>query len=142
MKKITRKVPQSIKTQRKIDTAVDDALKHQSNTYIHSKQFDQAEIERLKKQLSDALKQPTQIMPDYTVGLFGESKHSGVLVKNWHTAWKWISTWAFGLIAYVSVAGIPVELLALIPEASQAKVTAVLALLGFVGRFINQSRGK
>ena len=70
----------------------------------------------------------------------GETVHTGLIVQNWHTAWKWISTWAFGLIAYVSVAGIPPEVIALVPEASQSKVTAALALLGFVGRFINQSR--
>jgi hypothetical protein len=101
-----------------------------------------AEIEQLKKQLTDALKQPIQITPDYAAGILEETKHTGLIVQNWHTAWKWVSTWAFGLIAYVSVAGIPPEVLALVPEASQSKVTAALALLGFVGRFINQSRGK
>lgn len=83
-------------------------------------------------------KQAQQLMP-----MLGVSNvHAGLIVQNWHTAWKWISTWAFGLIAYVSVAGIPPEVLALVPEASQGKVTAALALLGFVGRFINQSRSK
>ena len=43
---------------------------------------------------------------------------------------------------YVSLYGIPPEVLALVPEASQSKVTAALALLGFVGRFINQSKPK
>ncbi len=137
-----RKVPQSVKTRRKIDAAVDEALKQQSNTYIQSKQFDQAEIEQLKKQLTDALKHQSQVIPDYAMGIFDDTQHTGLLVKNWHTAWKWVSTWAFGLIAYVSVAGIPPEVLALVPEASQSKVTAALALLGFVGRFINQSRSK
>lgn len=137
-----RKVPQSVKTQRKIDTAVGVALKQQSHAYIHSKELDQAQIEQLKKQLVDAIKQPAQTIPDYAMGIFDETQHTGLLVKNWHTAWKWVSTWAFGLIAYVSVAGIPPEVLVLVPEASQSKVTAALALLGFVGRFINQSRGK
>ncbi|MEG2445810.1 MAG: hypothetical protein RSA22_03925 [Acinetobacter sp.] len=137
-----RKVPQSVKIQRKIDTAVDVALKQQSHAYIHSKELDQAQIEQLKKQLTDALKQPIQITPDYAAGILEETKHTGLIVQNWHTAWKWVSTWAFGLIAYVSVAGIPQEVIALVPEASQSKVTAALALLGFLGRFINQSRGK
>lgn len=98
--------------------------------------------EEVKTKLTQALKEPSQVVPDYADGIFGETKHTGLIVQNWHTAWKWISTWAFGLIAYVSVAGIPPEVLALVPEASQSKVTAALALLGFLGRFINQSRGK
>ncbi|WP_043969713.1 MULTISPECIES: DUF7940 domain-containing protein [unclassified Acinetobacter] len=68
--------------------------------------------------------------------------HAGFLVKNWHTFWKWLSTWAFAAIGYVSLYGVPPEIIALVPEASQSKVTAGLALLGFAGRFINQSRGK
>ena len=137
-----RKVPQSVKTQRKIDAAVDEALKQQSQAYVNAKQKDQAEISQLKKRLAEAMKQSPQITPDYIQGVLEEAQHTGLLVKNWHTAWKWVSTWAFGLIAYVSVAGIPPEVLALVPEASQSKVTAALALLGFVGRFINQSKPK
>ncbi|QHH96706.1 hypothetical protein [Acinetobacter dispersus] len=70
------------------------------------------------------------------------NSHEGFLVKNWHTAWKWISTWAFGLIGYISLFGIPQEVLALVPETYQVKVMGILALIGFLGRFINQSRGK
>ncbi|WP_336165559.1 hypothetical protein [Acinetobacter ursingii] len=46
MKKTTRKTPQSVKTQRKIDAAVDVALKQQSQTYNleHG-----AEIKRMKE---------------------------------------------------------------------------------------------
>ena len=43
MKKTVRKTPQSVKTQRKIDTAVDEALKQQSQVYVNAKQMDQAE---------------------------------------------------------------------------------------------------
>ena len=49
---------------------------------------------------------------------------------------------SYSVVLNVSVAGIPPEVLALVPEASQSKVTAALALLGFVGRFINQSKPK
>ena len=93
----------------------------------HQKRVDELKVEIAKK-------------PQPIMATLGETVHTGLIVQNWHTAWKWISTWAFGLIAYVSVAGIPPEVLALVPEASQSKVTAALALLGFVGRFINQSR--
>ncbi|MCY6411972.1 hypothetical protein QTA56_07475 [Acinetobacter sp. VNH17] len=95
----------------------------------HQKRVDELKVEIAKK-------------PQPIMATLGETVHTGLIVQNWHTAWKWISTWAFGLIAYVSVAGIPPEVLALVPEASQSKVTAALALLGFVGRFINQSRSK
>lgn len=93
----------------------------------HQKRVDELKVEIAKK-------------PQPIMATLGETVHTGLIVQNWHTAWKWISTWAFGLIAYVSVAGIPPEVIALVPEASQSKVTAALALLGFVGRFINQSR--
>lgn len=142
MKKTTRKVPQSIKTQRKIDTAVDAALKQQSQAFTRVKQRDDIEIEQLEIELSQAFKNPTQIVPDYADGLFDEKPHTGLLVKNSHTFWKWLSTWAFAAIGYVSIVGLPPEIIALIPEASQGKATAVLALLGFLGRFVNQSRGK
>ena len=90
----------------------------------------------------DELKAQVPIIPDYVTGFFDETVHTGLIVQNWHTAWKWLSTWAFAAIGYVSLYGIPPEVLALVPEASQSKVTAALALLGFVGRFINQSKPK
>ena len=140
-----RKVPQSVKTKRKIDAAVDAALQQQKQAYVKVKVRDDIEIEQLRIELEKASKQPTQIIPvtpDYAVGILEESQHAGLLVKNYHTFWKWLSTWAFAAIGYVSLYGVPPEIIALIPEASQSKVTAALALLGFIGRFINQSRGK
>lgn len=107
---------------------------------LKQKQLEQADrYQKLVEELQANIAEQEQMLKS----ILGElSVNNRFFVKNWHTAWKWISTWAFGLIAYVSVAGIPPEVLALVPEASQAKVTAVLALLGFIGRFINQSRGK
>lgn len=137
-----RKIPQSVKTKRKINTAVDEALRQQEQAHIHAKKMDQVQIDQLKNELRQALNQSAQIVPASISEIIGETQRAGLLVKNWHTAWKWLSTWAFGLIVYVSVAGIPPEIMALIPEASQGKATAVLALLGFMGRFINQSRGQ
>ncbi|VXA54694.1 conserved hypothetical protein [Acinetobacter proteolyticus] len=98
--------------------------------------------EEVKNQIQSLMENPSQIVPDYGLGTLEEVKHTGFLVKNSHTFWKWLSTWAFAAIGYVSVYGVPPEIIALVPEASQNKVTAALALLGFVGRFINQSRGK
>ncbi|WPO67577.1 hypothetical protein SDC64_01110 [Acinetobacter haemolyticus] len=142
MKKTTRKVPQSVKTQRKIDTAVGEALKQQAQSFMKVKQRDDIEIEQLEMELSQAFNKPREIVPDYAGDLLDEKPHTGLLVKNPHTFWKWLSTWAFAAIGYVSLVGLPPEIIALVPEASQGKVTAVLALLGFLGRFVNQSRGK
>lgn len=114
------------------------------------------QVENLKRQLSDQAKrhqarvtelkehierQAQQLLPVIT-SIESSIHHTGFWVKNWWTWWKWLSTWAFAAIAYISIAGIPPEVMALIPEASQGKVTALLALLGFVGRFVNQNRAK
>ena len=106
------------------------------------KAHNQRLLEQAKKHQKrvDEVKAQVPIIPDYVTGFFDETVHTGLIVQNWHTAWKWLSTWAFAAIGYVSLYGIPPEVLALVPEASQSKVTAALALLGFVGRFINQSR--
>ena len=99
---------------------------------------------RLRQQKKEILaNNPNKIIePQYFQGVQGSTLKLGFWVNNWHTAWKWLSTWAFAAIGYVSLYGIPPEVLALVPEASQSKVTAALALLGFVGRFINQSKPK
>ncbi|EXB26085.1 hypothetical protein J537_2317 [Acinetobacter baumannii 1437282] len=98
--------------------------------------------EEVKNHIESLINKSSQIIPDYGLSTLEEVKHTGLLVKNSHTFWKWLSTWAFAAIGYVSLYGVPPEIIALIPEASQSKVTAALALLGFIGRFINQSRGK
>ena len=97
---------------------------------------------RLRQQKKEILaNNPNKIIePQYFQGVQGSTLKLGFWVNNWQTGWKWLSTWAFAAIGYVSLYGIPPEVLALVPEASQSKVTAALALLGFVGRFINQSR--
>ena len=66
----------------------------------------------------------------------------GLLVGNWRDAWKWLSNWAFALIAYVATFGVPTEVLSVLPQATQSKVIGVAALLGIVFRLINQTRPK
>ena len=73
MKKTTRKVPQSVKTQRKIDAAVDAELQKQRQTYMRVKQSDDVEIKLLRVELEQASKQPAQIAPDYVNGLLDET---------------------------------------------------------------------
>ena len=93
----------------------------------------QARTSELKEQLAEQAK--------LLIPMTGISNaHNGLIVKNWRTSWKWLSNWMFILIGYISVYGIPPEILTLVPEASLGKVTAVLALIGFICRFINQNK--
>ena len=64
------------------------------------------------------------------------------LVQNWRKGWLWLSNWAFAVIGYIAVFGIPSEVMALLPVESQTKVIAVLSVLGVIFRFINQSKPK
>lgn len=64
------------------------------------------------------------------------------IVSNWRSGWLWLSNWFIALIAYVQVYGVPTELIQLLPMATQQRVTAALAILAFIGRFIDQNRAK
>ncbi|MDX8223386.1 hypothetical protein [Acinetobacter pittii] len=64
------------------------------------------------------------------------------IVENWRSGWLWLSNWFFALIAYIQIYGVPTELIQLLPVATQKDVTATLAVLGFITRFIDQNRAK
>ncbi|EPF6400661.1 hypothetical protein [Acinetobacter baumannii] len=64
------------------------------------------------------------------------------IVENWRSGWLWLSNWFVALIAYVQIYGVPPELIQLLPMATQQRVTAALAVLAFIGRFIDQNRPK
>lgn len=102
-----------------------------------NRRLQQQKAHLLNNRLQQA--QPLQYVTA-TIGTI-ENK-AGVLVHNWRSGWKWISNWAFILIGYISVYGVPNEVLMFVPEASQAKVTGLLALIGLVFRFINQTKSK
>lgn len=102
-----------------------------------NRRLQQQKAHLLNNRLQQA--QPLQYVTA-TIGTI--ENQAGVLVHNWRSGWKWISNWAFILIGYISVYGVPNEVLMFVPEASQAKVTAVLALTGLVFRFINQTKSK
>ena len=70
------------------------------------------------------------------------SSHSGFLVENWRSGWKWISNIALTAIVAVNAAPIPIEIISALPSDAQTKVTIALGIIGVLGRFINQSRGK
>lgn len=63
------------------------------------------------------------------------------VVSNWQEGWKWFSTWAMLLIVYLTLNPLPPEVMALLPPELQQKMFAVIALAGFVLRFISQSKG-
>lgn len=109
---------------------------------VKEEKSDQAKRHQaLVTELKDKIEQQAkQFVPMLGVSCYVENH--GLLVRNWQTFWKWLSTWAFLVIGYVSVYGVPQEILMLVPEANQSKVTAALALIGFIGRFINQSKPK
>lgn len=66
----------------------------------------------------------------------------GVLVHNWRTGWKWFSNVAFaGIVAVQTFYDtLPPELIATLPADAQSKITLGLAVLGLIGRFINQTK--
>jgi hypothetical protein len=62
------------------------------------------------------------------------------LVENWRHGWKWISTWAFGLITIAATAPIPPEVLAILPDHIRLGIIAGIAISGGILRFVNQSK--
>lgn len=70
---------------------------------------------------------------------FFEPQHK-FLVENWRHGWKWISTWAFGLITIAATAPIPPEVLAVLPDHIRLGVIAGIAISGGILRFVNQSK--
>lgn len=134
MKKIKRKVPQSVKVQRRIDAAVEQSIAENKRFYdglIHRReQKHVSEITTLQKEILTTT-------PQLLV-----SKNNGIVVSNWRNSWKWMSNIAFALIIAIQAFfdTLPPELIATLPHDAQSKITMVLAVLGVIGRFINQSR--
>ena len=99
-------------------------------------------LQQQKAHLLNNRLQQAQPLQYVTATIGTVENQAGVLVHNWRSGWKWISNWAFILIGYISVYGVPNEVLMFVPEASQAKVTGLLALTGLIFRFINQTKNK
>ncbi|MBK0062401.1 MULTISPECIES: hypothetical protein [unclassified Acinetobacter] len=148
MKKTQRKVPHNLVPSPKIDPVAHAQLNSKVDeltlklAQANQDKSDQAKrhqirVTELKEQIA---KQADQLTP--LLGVSDVHINDGFLVQNWKTGWKWVSNWMFVLIGFISVYGVPTEIVNLIPDASQGKVTAILAILGFICRFINQSRPK
>ncbi|MCU4601876.1 DUF7940 domain-containing protein [Acinetobacter ursingii] len=130
MKKITRKTPQSVKTQRKIDSAVEQVATNKDRFY-------RGLLSRQENRHSDEL---NNIANKTAQALVNNSP----IVSNWKNSWKWFSNIAFAMIVAVQAFydALPPEVLSALPADTQQTLTAVLAILGILGRYINQSRNK
>lgn len=97
-------------------------------------------INKLEHELHVAQQNIATIRQDQPLPIYGLVQSDGLIVHNWRQSWKWISNWCFVLIAYISVYGIPPEIMALIPVNAQGTITAIVAGVGIIGRLINQSK--
>jgi len=130
MKKTTRKTPQSVKTQRKIDAAVEQVATNKDRFY-------QGVLSHQETRHSDELNNVANKTAHALV-------NNSPIVSNWKNSWKWFSNIAFALIVAVQAFydALPPEFLTALPPDTQQTLTAVLAILGILGRYINQSRQK
>lgn len=63
-----------------------------------------------------------------------------ILVDDWKQGWKWISTYAFLIIAYVAQFGVPQEIIDIVPLEHRGKIVTLVALCGLIFRFVKQSK--
>lgn len=98
------------------------------------------EIIGLKKQLKQSESNLQTVRKEYVMGI-SSTVNDGFLVHNWRASWKWISNWCFGLIVFFATTPIPPELLAILPDNIRFYMIAWIAFCGFVGRYLNQSKG-
>ena len=62
------------------------------------------------------------------------------LVDDWKHGWKWFSTYAFLIIAYVANFGVPQEIVDIVPLEHKGKIVTIAALCGLIFRFVKQSK--
>lgn len=67
----------------------------------------------------------------------GEPK---LLVSDWKQGYKWITTYAFLIIAYVAQFGVPDEIMAILPTEHHGKIITFVAMCGLIFRFLKQSK--
>ena len=109
------------------------------------------ELSEAKRKLLDQAKRHQQRVdefkaeiaqkPEPIIAELGSFTNTGFVVGNWRNSWKWISNWCFGLIVFFATTPIPPELLAVLPEDVRTYLIAWTAFCGFVGRYLNQSKG-
>jgi len=101
---------------------------------------------RLRQQKKELLANNPKktIEPQYIQGVHGSTIQFGVLVHNWRNGWKWFSNLAFaGIVAIQTFYDtLPPELIESLPTDARSKITITLAVLGLIGRLINQTKPK
>ena len=158
MKKITRKVPQSVKVKRRIDTALaEQEVMHKRHIKAlqrkHGEQVTQLEMKNQRSKIivhnigaldpqeliDDLSKQTHNILP-----LKESGKSSGLIVANWRDSWKWISIWGSATIVGINAfyASLPPEFIDSLPEHTQSTINVIGGIALLLGRFINQSKPK
>lgn len=108
--------------------------------YISPKEL-QRRLSQQKKDLS--INKPNKIIePQDLQGIQGSVMQFGLLVHNWRTGWKWFSNVAFaGIVAVQAFYDtLPPEVIMALPTDTQSKITLGLAVLGILGRFVNQAK--
>ena len=131
-KKGGRKVPQSVKTQRKIHAAVEKSV-------AENKRFYDGVIARREREHEQKIE---EVKASFVQAVPATTTAQGLFVQNKTKSWVWFSNIAFALIVAVQAFfdTLPPELIATLPHDAQSKITMILAVLGVIGRFINQSR--
>lgn len=159
MKKTTRKVPQSVKTQQKIDSVINEVAAEKDRYYkqliVAQQRRHNTEIEQLKQQIVQPT--PMRIVPDYTDGLFEETQQvkksllpvrdpvHGLLTPDAKQSWKRYSNITLALIIATQAffASLDPVVVAALPDNIQYYIGIIQALVGIGASVINQTkRGK
>lgn len=144
----TRKLSngQKRRLNQRIEKSVQEALLQQEQydkqrTVIVNK-YDAAEAEKIRKAiLGDRTRMPViPSFPASPVIAATPPLSKSWVVPGWQHGWRWFSNIALTAIVAINTVTIPPELIQALPPHTQQQVTIGLAIIGIIGRFINQSR--
>lgn len=162
MKKITCKVPRSVKVKRRIDAALaEQSVMHKRHISALQRQYGE-KIALLE--LKSAPEKPIFIVQNDTDFKIDKEKlaavmqknrsrilpimtcqnNSDFIVSNWRDSWKWISIWGSATIVGINAfyASLPPEFIDSLPEHTQSTINVIGGITLLLGRFINQSKHK
>lgn len=144
MKKVTRKVPQSVKTQRKIDAAVQRALTNQIQVDIKQNPDPSPAIQSILEKIDRRQVIPLLERTSTQKSLIPVKGPNGLMIPNVGQGWKLFSNIAFASIIGTQAffANLDPEIIASLPDNIQYYVTAIQAVVGIAARLINQTKLK
>ena len=164
MKKVNRKIPQSVKVKRRINAALaEQEVVHKRHIQIlQSKHGEQISLLKMNaspisesyvithdsnidwsqksQEIAEAVRRSKiQILPIKDSG-----KNSGLIVANWRDSWKWLTIWGSATIVGINAfyASLPPEFIDSLPEHTQSTINVIGGIALLLGRFINQSKPK